>query len=104
MTEYQRIKAELKEQHCSTKYFTKQFLENYKAAVILARKNFDRGIDDSYPYEHYHRFHSYDKIYADKFYIENSGAYCVFLEIVWANYRDKWLEEIKEEHVNYFVA
>ena len=91
MTEYQKIKEELKEQTSSTKYFTKKFLENYKDAIRESLKNIKNGVDDSYPYEHYHRYHCYDKIYADKFFIENGGAYCAFLEIALAKYEEKWL-------------
>ena len=91
MTEYQKIKEELKDRTSTTKYFTKKFLENFKDAFRKNSENVKNDVDDSYPYEHYHRHHCYDRIYEDKFYIENGCAYCSFLELVHAKYKDKWL-------------
>ena len=88
MTEWQKYREALKQQHCSTKYFNKAFLEAYKNARAKAKFNFKHGIDDSYKdpkHEWVTLYHSYDEIYGSKFYQENSGTYCAFLELAHAN-------------------
>ena len=82
MTEFQRIKAELKRRCESTKHFTKAFLQDYKDAVEKTEFNIKNKIDDSYYVENCVLVrHSFDKVFASKFYQQNPCAYCVFLEI-----------------------
>ena len=83
MTEFQRIKAVMKNRKASTKYFTKAFLEAYKTARAKTKSNFENLIDDSYMHENGYvkLFHSYDEVYNSKFYQQNSCGYCEFLEV-----------------------
>lgn len=87
MTLYQEIKAEIKTRRENIKHFTKQFLLDYMEAKKLFTENYKRGIDNSYKIDHVVLTHEYDKVYTSKFYQENGGAYCVFLEIM--NQREK---------------
>lgn len=87
MTFYQEIKAELKTKRESIKYFTKQFFLDYLEAKKLFTENYKRGIDNTYKIDHVIYTHEYDKVYSSKFYQENGGAYCAFLEII--NQREK---------------
>lgn len=84
MTFYQEIKAELKTKRESIKYFTKQFFLDYLEAKRLFTENYKRGIDNTYKIDNVVLTHEYDKVYTSKFYQENGGAYCVFLEIMHA--------------------
>lgn len=81
---YQEIKAELKTKRESIKYFTKQFFIDYMEAKKQVTENYKRGIDNTYKIDNVVLTHEYDKVYTSKFYQENGGAYCVFLEIMHA--------------------
>lgn len=82
MTLYQEIKAELKTKRESIKHFTKQFLLDYMEAKKQVTENYKRGIDNTYIVDNVVLTHEYDKVYSSKFYQDNGGAYCVFLEIM----------------------
>ena len=74
------VKADIIKQNGNAKHFTKKFYEIYKDAYSRALANFENAIDDSYLVGHVRLFHSYDEVYASKFYNKNSTGYCVFLE------------------------
>lgn len=79
---YQQIKEELKNRHESTRYFTKQFYEDYKESIRTQEsKNYDREAD-KYIKDAIIMIHAHDHIYESDFYNKNSTGYCVFLEIV----------------------
>ena len=83
MTEYQRIKAELKKQCRNIKYFSAAFLATFKNARAKARFNIEHDIDDSYRENDITLYHGYDEIYTSDFYQKNGSGYCSFLEIAY---------------------
>jgi len=73
---YRKIKSELIACGCSTRYFTREFLSTYAAALKHFR---EIEIDDSYLDGHVILFHSFDPVYTSDFYRKNSCSYCEFL-------------------------
>lgn len=76
------IKTELKTRRENTKYFNYKFFVKYLEAIQTGAKNEKAGIDDRYKDGIITKFHRYDEIYTDNFYIKNGGCYCEFLAIV----------------------
>lgn len=82
MTNYQKIKTELLKSGCKTKHFTRAFFDLYTAARKQIEKNDGAGIDTRYTTpDGITTRREYDGVRASKFYTENGGAYCIFLEI-----------------------
>ncbi|HCB94651.1 MAG TPA: hypothetical protein DEP65_02645 [Ruminococcus sp.] len=79
---YKAIKDTMAKQRDSVKGFTYKFFEKFLAAKQLHIENLKNNIDDSYYSGHVLLFHCYDDIYQDKFYTDNSGAYCLFLQLL----------------------
>lgn len=65
------FKTGLVNQHCTTKYFNRAFLAIFITEYNESTKN---GIAN------------YEKTKTTRFYNDNSGAYCVFLEL-WHEYK-----------------
>lgn len=79
---YNIIKTELKRRRENTKYFNYAFFEKYIKAIQAYNNNLKAGIDDSYKDGIVTKYHHYDDIYNDKFYMYNGGCYCEFLAVV----------------------
>ena len=82
MKSYTEIKNELKQERQSIRYFTRAFLETYAAALETNKRNAEKGIDDSYNDGGIWTRHAWDDVRKTDFYLKNSCAYCVFLQIV----------------------
>ena len=76
MTVLQNYKDMLKKNGCTTKYFTKAFLDTFTTAYNARKENIENGIFNSYGTAGY----EYNAILETPFYKSNSCAYCVFLE------------------------
>ena len=83
MTLYQQIKAEIASRGEKPTHFTKRFFDDFCQAVKQFKRNYERGIDNSYYVDGVRLTHEYDAVYSSKFYIKNSCAYCLFLEIAY---------------------
>lgn len=82
MKSYSEIRQELKRECQSVKYFTRAFLETYAAALETNKRNAEKRIDDSYNDGGIWTRHAWDDVRKTDFYLKNSCAYCVFLQIV----------------------
>lgn len=79
---YQQIKTELLKSGCKTKHFTRAFYNLYITARENIKLNEKRGINTTYTTPDGIITRSeYDEIRKSKFYTDNAGAYCIFLEI-----------------------
>ena len=78
---YAQAKAELSKQCSNIKYFNRAFFKAFDKAIKKAQENKEKGIEDCYIIDGVYYFHSFDEIYASKFYQKNSCAYCEFLSI-----------------------
>lgn len=84
--DYNYFKSELKK-HANTKYFTREFFNDFLKAIQERKKAIANNIDMSY-YKVINGnnillYHYYDNIYDSKFYNNNGGAYCYFLQIAY---------------------
>lgn len=84
MKDYKTIKAILKANRESTRYFTKDFYNTYLQVIESVNRAAEQGIDPEY-YQNADGVtvsHAWDPVYNTDFYNRNSCAYCQFLEIV----------------------
>ena len=84
---YQIIKEELKKRRENVKYFNRAFFNKYVQAIKDYETLKKSGIDDSYKDGIITKYHHYDNIYIDNFYVKNSGCYCEFLAVVSPYYK-----------------
>ena len=82
MKTYKEIKEAIKRSGHTTKYFTKAFLDTYRAAVETVHRNLERGVDDTYWDGDIFTRHAYDDVRKTDFYQKSGCAYCIFLEIM----------------------
>ena len=76
------VKTALVHQRENIQYFTKGFYTTFCKAIEMEAFNQRSGIDDRYYDGRIMRRHAFDEVYRSRFYRYNSGAYCVFLQIM----------------------
>ena len=82
MLTYTEVKKAIKERHENTKHFTPEFYQEFIKAQNTCMYNRINNINDTYKAGNVTLLHSYDGVYASKFYNLNGPAYCVLLEVV----------------------
>ena len=77
--DYKAVRAELIRRRENIRYFNRDFYAAFLKAREAAKK---AGPESEYYRDGIRLCHAWDAVYKSRFYRENGGAYCVFLEIV----------------------